>query len=134
MSKTRATIIAEKDGQRRKLFKVWFGQDGSYYVTAPYHSAKTATLWKRTVGYDTPFGKMAVDPLDTVVDVATLDDDEGRLKLSHHPDGFCQFSGQGILSGRDENGQIKGVGVCVADSRHPSRVRPSLYRPCLRAP
>src|SRR2546423_12523824 len=44
-------------------------------------------------------------------ELATLDDDERRLKISHHPDGFLQFSGQGIRSGRDENGNPKGLGT-----------------------
>jgi hypothetical protein len=33
------------------------------------------------------------------------------LKLSHHPDGFVQFSGTGIRSGRDEQGNPKGLGL-----------------------
>jgi hypothetical protein len=33
------------------------------------------------------------------------------LKLSHHPDGFVQFSGEGIISGKDENGRIRGIGL-----------------------
>lgn len=43
--------------------------------------------------------------------MAVVDDDDRRLKVSHHPDGFLQFSGQGIRSGRDEEGQPKGIGV-----------------------
>ncbi len=111
MAKIRPTIVTEKDGQKYKLFKTWFGPDGTYYVTVPYHIAKTASLLKRTVRYDTPFGKMIVSSDEDIVDVAILDDDDGRLKLSHHPDGFCQFSGEGILSGKDESGRINGIGV-----------------------
>jgi hypothetical protein len=40
-----------------------------------------------------------------------MEDDEYRLKLSHHPDGFVQFSGHGIKSGRNADGTPKGLGV-----------------------
>ncbi len=106
MSKQKHTVVVEKDGQLRKMFKIWFGADGSYYVTVPYHTARTAHLWKRTVPYDTSFGKLFSSTSQDVVDAAILEDDDGRLKLSHHPDGFCQFSGHGVLSGKDKNGQI----------------------------
>jgi hypothetical protein len=111
MPKTRTTVVAEKEGQLHKIFKVWFGRDGSYYVTVPYHSAKIALLFKRTVSYETPFGQTQYSTSDSFVDVAVLDDDEGRLKLAHHPDGFCQFSGQGVLSGKAEDGSARGVAV-----------------------
>jgi hypothetical protein len=46
-----------------------------------------------------------------VIDSADVEDERRALKLSHHPDGFTQFSGSGILSGRDEDGNPKGVGT-----------------------
>ena len=36
---------------------------------------------------------------------------QNNLKLAHHPDGFVQFSGRGIRSGKDVNGYPKGLGV-----------------------
>ncbi len=111
MSKRRSTVAVEKDGRHHKLFKVWFGGDGSYYVTVPYHTARTASFWKRTVRYHTPFGTQTISTSQELADIAVLDDDDGRIKLSHHPDGFCQFSGHGVLSGKDPNGRIKGIGV-----------------------
>ena len=110
MTRKRTTVVAEKDGTDYKLFKVWFGRDGTYYVTVPYHPARTATLWKRTVRYDTPFGQEVCSTNKDLVDVAVLDDDERRVKLSHHPDGLCQFSGEGIASGKDSHGLIRGIG------------------------
>lgn len=44
-------------------------------------------------------------------DHAGVEDERAALKLSHHPDGFVQFSGTGITSGRDDSGQPKGVGL-----------------------
>lgn len=108
----RPTVLLEKEGTFYKVFKVWFGSDGSYYVTAPYHSHGTAFLCKVTVNYDV--GAQQFVPMDEFPLTADLDDDEQRLKLSHHPDGFCQFSGQGIKSGRDDFGNPKGVGVFTA--------------------
>jgi hypothetical protein len=49
--------------------------------------------------------------LEKAHEVATVDDDDKRLKIAHHPDGFLQFSGQGIRSGLDENGEPKGIGT-----------------------
>ncbi len=40
-----------------------------------------------------------------------MEDDEQRLKVSHHPDGFLEFSGHGIRSGRDDAGNPKGIGT-----------------------
>jgi hypothetical protein len=103
------TIVVSKGGVSYKLCKVWFGNDGSYYVTIPYHPARKALFIKSTVDY-TATGPQEVSVTDAL-EVAILDDEDARPKLSHHPDGFCQFSGSGVLSGRDDRGRIKGIGV-----------------------
>ncbi len=90
------------------LCKILFGGDGSYYVTAPYHPADRAVAAKITVNYAKDDGWF---DLSDAVEVAALDDDEHRLKASHHLDGFLQFSGSGVRSGLDEHGQPKGIGV-----------------------
>src|SRR3954470_886414 len=90
------------------LCKILFGADGSYYVTAPYHPADRAIAAKATVNYAEGADLLS---LDDALELAVLDDDERRLKVSHHPDGFLQFSGQGIRSGLDEAGQPKGIGT-----------------------
>src|SRR6266536_686835 len=83
------------------LCKIILGGDGSYYVTAPYHPHNKALLALLTVNY-------AKQPtfvsLRDAIEVAVLDDDERRLKLSHHPNGFLQFSGEGVRSGKDAEG------------------------------
>jgi hypothetical protein len=101
-------ITIEQGGVLRKVCRVFFGRDGSYYVTAPYHRLKRAVLLKATVNYAR--AEMSI-PFEEAVDIASLDDDEDALKLSHHPDGFVQFSGKGVLSGIDAAGVIRGVGV-----------------------
>jgi hypothetical protein len=106
--KAKHTVIYEKDGQHYKLCKIFFGTDGSYYVTSPYHPAKRAFLVKQTVNYD--LSEMKI-PLEQAIDLAAAEDDEKRIKLAHHPDGFLQFSGQGIISGKDPEGNIRGMGI-----------------------
>src|SRR5438552_2891197 len=107
------TIVFESRAGRCKLFKMWYGSDGSYYVTVPYHSARKAVLFKQTVNYVTSVPK-TVDggdliPADQAIDIASSDDT--RIKLSHHPDGFLQFSGAGVLSGKNADGSIRGIGI-----------------------
>ena len=113
MAAGKYTIAFESKTGRRKLFKLWFGSDGSYYVTVPYHPAKKAVLLKQTVNYVTSVPR-TVDGGDFVsveqaIDIASADD--ARIKLSHHPDGFLQFSGKGLLSGRNPDGSAKGIGI-----------------------
>jgi hypothetical protein len=102
------TVVYEKGGHRYKLCKIFFGSDGSYYVTSPYHPAEGATLLKATVNY--ALSEMEI-PVEQAIDAAAAEDDELRIKLSHHPDGFLQFSGQGIVSGKDADGNIRSIGV-----------------------
>jgi hypothetical protein len=102
------TVTYEKGGIKYKLCKVWFGVDGSYYLSSPYHRAQKAVLFKIKFNF-TRHGMST--PSGVLVDIASVEDDEKRLKLAHHPDGFIQFSGQGILSGKNPNGTIRGMGV-----------------------
>jgi hypothetical protein len=97
----RFTIAYEKSGTIYKLCKVIFGADGSYYVTAPYHGQNRAALFKATINFNKQVQTVAKD---SFIDVAVADDDDQRIKLSHHPDGFLQFSGKGIISGPNANG------------------------------
>jgi hypothetical protein len=102
------TVAYSDDRGTVDLCKILFGGDGSYYLTAPYHPAERAIAAKLAVNYAE--GASSVD-LSNAEEVAALDDDERRLKVSHHPDGFLQFSGSGVRSGLDEYGEPKGIGV-----------------------
>jgi hypothetical protein len=101
----------EIDKRYFKLSKVGFGGDGSYFVTAPYHPLDTALLGKMRVNYAAKKPVALREAIDQALELAVLDDDKNRLKLSHHPDGFLQFSGHGIVSGRHTTGVPKGIGV-----------------------
>jgi hypothetical protein len=103
------TLAYAADGKQWDLCKVIFGGDGSYYVTAPYHKRSAATAALVTVCYNSPTD--VATTLGSALEIALVEDDEQRLKLTHHPDGFIQFSGHGILSGRDRSGKAKGIGI-----------------------
>ena len=108
MKSNKTTLILQKGDTKYKLMKIIFGPDGSYYVTAPYHNQKKAFLFKAQVDY----GKYEqLIPIGETIERAVLDDDELRLKISHRPDGFLKFSGNGIISGKNADGTIKGIGI-----------------------
>lgn len=98
------------------------GKDGSYYVTAPYHEARSASAIIHTVYYER---RRSTTTPEMRIDIGLLADDKKRLKLSHHPDGFAQFSGDGIVSGRNEQGQPKGIGIMSFPLSRPPRTGPS---------
>lgn len=108
------TIVIKRAGIMYKIAKIIFGNDGSYYVTVPYHKANRATLSLSPVNYNLSTPRH-VDDLSYAISEAELLDlgfaDTDRVKLSHHPDGFVQFSGHGVVSGRHPDGTPKGIGV-----------------------
>jgi len=63
-----------------------------------------------TTNYDA--GTFFVSSLEEILDTASIEDRE--IKFSHHPDGFAQFSGTGITSGRNPDGTAKGMAVMTS--------------------
>jgi hypothetical protein len=113
-------VLAYSDGSVEvDLARIVFGGDGSYYVTAPYHPANRAIAGKYEVNYN-PKRPQTISLVTGGIEVATIDDDEQRLKLSHHPDGFLQFSGEGIRSGREADGSPKGLAVMTWPLKMPT--------------
>jgi hypothetical protein len=102
------TVAYDAGEQTVDLCKILFGGDGSYYLTAPYHPQNRAIAAKVTVNYADGDGLL---DLQEAEELAVLDDDERRLKVAHHPDGFLQFSGEGVRSGKEDNGEPKGIGT-----------------------
>jgi hypothetical protein len=102
------TVAISKNGEIYKICKIFFGNDGSYYVSVPYHSAKKSFIFKSTYHINSE-SKPETIMLSKVID--SCSSDNKRVKLSHHPDGFVQFSGDGLISGKNEKGDSKGVGL-----------------------
>jgi hypothetical protein len=109
-------VLLEVAGTWRKICRILYGREGSYYVTAPYHKGEGAALLKMTVNYAKDSMKVA---LDETIDTASIEDRHRAVKLSHHPDGLVQFSGPGITSGRDEAGRPRGMAVESWQLDHP---------------
>ena len=111
-------LAYERGGKLYRLTRVMFGTDGSYYVAAPVHPERRALLTKFTVNYAKQ--EMQI-PISEAVDLGAAGAEDKEIKLSHHPDGFMQFSGAGLVSGRDADGSIRGVGVDTWTLDDPNR-------------
>jgi hypothetical protein len=103
------TIALREGGVLRKITKLLFASDGSYMVMVPYHSSSNGVLFKLPVGYSEKADETQKIPFTHVIDAGEVD--EKRIKLSHHRSGFIQFSGEGVVSGLDENGAPRGIGL-----------------------
>jgi len=102
------TVVVKYNGFHYKICKIIYGKDGSFFVTCPYVSSDKVLLLLQTINYTK---RDAETKLTDAIDVGSLTDDSKRLKLSHHPSGFVQFSGEGITSGKNQDGTIKGIGI-----------------------
>ena len=103
------TIALAEDhaAEPRKITKIVPYDEGGIAVLVPYHSAKRGWLLKHQTDYTQREMRFARG--DAVEYTA-----EDRVKLSIHPDGFVQFSGENpgrIVSGRDPSGGPKGLGI-----------------------
>ena len=102
------TIVLKNKSEYFKLLKFNYGKDGSIYVSCPYHESRDAIVVLSTINYS----KNEVDiTLEETIKNASVDDDLKALKLSHHKSGLIQVSGQGIVSGLNEDGSLKGIGI-----------------------
>src|SRR2546421_351256 len=101
--------VCVTDGQTiYKVCRIIYGKDGSFYVSLPYHPEKKGVVFVMTVNYARYEQQIALKEL---VDLAGFEDEEHRLKYSHHASGFIQFSGAGIQSGQNADGSAKGIGI-----------------------
>ncbi|MFS4469794.1 hypothetical protein [Maribacter sp. 2210JD10-5] len=102
------TIILKDNSEYFKLLKLIYGKDGSIYVSLPYLKSAESVVMLSTVNYS----KDLVDiSFNETIEFDSVDDNFNSLKLSHHKSGLIQVSGNGIKSGIDENGNLKGIGV-----------------------
>lgn len=102
------TIAVEDQGTLRKITKIVPYKSGGFAVLAPYHKARRGYLAKHPVDYSKRNVELRVEDMVTY-------SAEDRVKLSLHPDGFVQFSGENpgrIVSGRDPStGEPRGLGI-----------------------
>jgi hypothetical protein len=105
------TIALQPDagGPIHKVTKVVGYKEGGLALLAPYHKARSGVLTKTLVDYRQ--GGASRHSLEQAESFSAGD----RVKLSYHPDGFVQFSGERpgrIVSGRDpRSGEPRGLGV-----------------------
>ncbi|MFK0160244.1 hypothetical protein ACIQVK_50330 [Streptomyces sp. NPDC090493] len=111
-----ARIFIDDGNGPRGICKISQHADGGYMVMAPYHQAREGWLAKHSVDYKSRHMSARLEDMHHY----TASD---RVKLSHHADGFVQFSGEQsgkITSGRDPfTGQPKGLGLMSAAMNHP---------------
>jgi hypothetical protein len=76
------TVAYSMAGETVDLCKIILGGDGSYYITAPFHPHNKALAAIMTVNYAKPSQVLS---FDEALEVAVLEDDDKRLKVSIHP-------------------------------------------------
>jgi hypothetical protein len=119
---TTIAIRPEPGAPCHKVTKITGYKDGGFALLAPYHSAKSGTLTKTLVDYRK---RRFETNLEAMESFSATD----RVKLSYHPDGFVQFSGENprrIVSGRDPlTGEPKGLGIITNPMQSPVLTGPS---------
>jgi hypothetical protein len=105
---TTVAIRPTVDGPVHKVTKVVGYKEGGLALLAPYHSARSGILTKTLLDYRQQNSRHSLEQAE----VFSAGD---RVKLSYHPDGFGQFSGERpgrIVSGRDpRSGEPRGLGI-----------------------
>ena len=115
--------VQDGDGVVRKITKLIPYGDGGFAVHVPYHKAQIGWLLKMPVDYKV-MGE-TVTPISECTEYSATD----RVKLSYHPSGFVQFSGEmpgKIISGLDPiTGEPKGLGIITNPLSSPIRTGPT---------
>jgi hypothetical protein len=113
--------VQDSVGTLRKITKIIPYKDGGFAQLVPYHRANTGLLLKFPADYS-----------KQKFEVAFADSEQysakDRVKLSFHPDGFIQFSGENpgkILSGRGPDGAPKGLGILARQMAKPVQTGPT---------
>lgn len=114
--------IEDDEGIYRTVSKIVPYRDGGFAVVAPYHAAKEGFLFKMANPEELG-GRFSVPAPAEVYRYTAAH----RIKLSFHPDGFIQFSGENpgtMRSARGPLGEPKGLGI----------LRPPLSKPIVSGP
>jgi len=119
---TTVAIQAKADDTPRKVTKIVGYREGGLGLLAPYHSARSGVLTKTLVDYSAGGRRVAGEDME-------LFSAGDRVKLSYHPDGFVQFSGERsgrIVSGKDpRSGEPRGLGIMANPMDAPVMTGPS---------
>lgn len=103
-------------GTPRKIIKIISYRSGGFAVVLPYHGARCGYLVKQRLDYRNDELRISREEME---EYSASD----RVKLSFHPDGFVQFSGENpgrILSGLDpDTGEPRGLGILL---EHPLNI------------
>lgn len=122
-SKRSYTICVEEDGVLYKVSKIFISNDGSFGLDVPYCQYDQGALIK----IPTTYAEKESIPYDKIIQGFSS---KNRPKLSIHASGFVQFSGNGIISGRDENGDPKGLALLSRPLTDPVRSGPTFSITC----
>jgi hypothetical protein len=82
------TIQIRSSKGMHDIFRVWFDKDGTYSVSAPFHSANSAGICVALVAAKDHQRTL----LTTLMKTTSLRDGVFRLRLAHHPDGKIEMS------------------------------------------
>jgi hypothetical protein len=99
-------IVANVRGDRRLLFKVWFGSQGDLYVALPYFTPANAILGR----YPLPGNGQSTTQVDMRVEGYVT---SRTIKYSHHVSGIAQFSG---ASNEKVRSEVRTQSVPLADA------------------
>jgi hypothetical protein len=72
--------------QTYMLCRIWFEQDGTYSVSAPYHEANASTIFRALA---LPGGRNAV--FEESIRRLSFSNEDDRPRLMHHPDGTLEL-------------------------------------------
>ena len=119
---TTFAIKPSPDELARKVTKIISYREGGFGLLAPYHAAKQGFVTKTMVDYSKTEQQVLIE---TTERFSASD----RVKLSYHPDGFVQFSGENtgkIIAGRDAvTREPKGLGFMTNPLNSPVLTGPS---------
>lgn len=119
---TTVAIRPTADGPLYKVTKLVGYKQGGLALLAPYHSARSGVLTKTLYDY------REAQPRQGLAETELFSAGD-RVKLSYHPDGLVQFSGERpgrIVSGRDpRSGEPRGLGIMANPMDAPVMTGPS---------
>ena len=104
------TVALSEHGVDYKIIKIIPYSDGGFGVYLPYlRDSSEMFLGAIEIPLRRKLPSTFLIPTSSIVEKHGV---QRHAKLSIHQDGFVQFSGDGILSGRDKNtGHVKGIGL-----------------------